>query len=113
MAILNPQTIAPTGTTITFVAAAAGGDSFQNNGYQKVHFKNTTGAPITVNVDTPNPDNFGVVNNALDITVTVPANAVNFTAGPFRTDRHNDANGRVQLTYPGGVTGLTVAVTNN
>ena len=110
MAILTEQKILRTGTTVTFVAAAGGGDSFQNSGTQKVRFKNGSGSPITVTVDTPNRDNFGVTDNALDITLTVPAGG-EITAGPFDTARHNDANGRVQMTYS-GVTSLTVAVTN-
>jgi hypothetical protein len=110
MAVLTEQKIAVTGTTITFAAAAGGGDSFVNTGYQKLRFINGSGAPITVTVDTPNPDNWGVVNNALDVTLTVPAGG-QITAGPFDPARHNDANGRTQLTYS-DVTSLTVAVTS-
>lgn len=110
MAILSEQKIALTGTVVTFAPAAAGGDSFVNTGYQKLRVKNAGAGPITVTVDTPNPDNFGVVGAALDITFTVAAGA-EVTAGPFDPARHNDVNGRTQLAYS-GVTSLTVAVTS-
>lgn len=111
MALLTETRIAVDGTTVPFVAADVAGDSFVNTGYQRVRFKNISAGALTVTVDTPNPDNYGVVNNVLDITLTVPANG-EISAGPFRIDRHNDAQGRVQMTYPGGVTNLTVAITN-
>ena len=107
---LTEQRIARTGTEITFAAASALGDSFVNQGYQRVRFKNTTGSPISVTVDTPNPDNYGVVNDILDVTITVPANK-EISAGPFDQGRHNDQNGKTQLTYSTNV-GLSVAVTS-
>jgi hypothetical protein len=111
MAVLAEQKIARTGTQVVPVAAAVGGDSFVNTGYQRIRAVNVSGGPLTINVDTPNPDNFGVVNNALDETINVPAGQT-IDAGPFDPARHNDANNRTQLTYPGGVTGLTIAVTS-
>lgn len=111
MSLRTPVNTAVGGTVITYAAADVAGDSYLNNGFQKVRFKNSTGAPLTVNVDSPNASNFGVVSNDNDIVLTVPANS-EITAGPFTQARHNDVNGNVQMTYPGGVTGLTLVVTN-
>ena len=109
MATINSQPRVIAGFDVVMSAASAGGDSYFNTGNERVIFKNSSGAPIVVTIDTPNPDNFGVINNALDVTVTVPAGAERYVSGPFRQDRHNDVNGKVQMTYSTQV-GLSVGV---
>ena len=111
MALLTQQNVVTGGTVITMAAATLGGDSFQNSGVQRVLLRNASGGALTVAVDAPGRDNFGVVGDEHDTEIEVPAGAI-VSAGPFRTDRYNDTNGRVQLTYPDGVTSLTIAVTN-
>lgn len=91
------------------VAAAAGGDSFPNSGYDEVVFANSGGGAITVTFAPQGTDNFGVSGTALQRQVTVPNGAVRFRVGTFNPAQFNDVNGRVQMTYS-GVTGLTVAV---
>jgi hypothetical protein len=92
------------------VAAAGGGDSFDNQGHQLFYVKNGGGGSITVTFDAPNPDNFGITDNAHDNAVAVAAGAERWI-GPFPTNRFNDANGRVQVAYT-GVTTVTVDVMN-
>lgn len=110
MAVITPQRSSYNSpAALTFTAATyPAGDSFNNNGYEKLVIKNPTGADIDVTADAPGVDNFGFSGNALDKTITVPAGATHFLWGPFQTARHNDGNGRVQLTYT--ATGLQIAV---
>lgn len=114
MAVINPQTIPAAGGQPTYTACNVGGDSIPNNGAVKLLFKNTSGGALHVTLDSPAVDNFGVSGSALDVTFTVPAGAGNAGAMPFitpdmSTRRFNDVNNRVQLTYPDGITGLSVA----
>lgn len=112
MAILTQQNNAVAGTVITMAAAAAGGDSFDNNGASRVLIRNASAGVLTVAIDAPGTDNFGVTGNEHDIPPqNIPAGGI-MILGPFRPDRFNDVNGRVQMTYPAGVTTLTVAVIN-
>ncbi len=111
MAILTEQKVVPTGLNINLGAPTVGGDSFPNGGTQKIVARNTSGGSLSILVDAPGQSNFGIVNDVHDRTVTIPA-AATVIAGPFETVRHNDTNGRVQLTYPGGITGLTIAILN-
>jgi hypothetical protein len=108
MAVLSVQKIVPGGTAPTYAAAAGGGDSYPATGGEFVHVKNGGGAPITVTVDGPNADNFGVTGDNHDAVITVP----NGGERMFRVvdmARHRDVNGSVQLAYS-GVTSVTVGV---
>lgn len=109
MAILT--VIQPTlaGVSDALVSAAGGGDSFPNDGYTVFRVNNASGGALTVRFDAPGalaPDQAASFD--ADVQVSVPAGASRII-GPF-TDkaRFNDANGRVNVTYPGGVTSLTV-----
>lgn len=107
MAVLAPQDVSLAGMADALVAAAGGGDSFDNNGQVVFVVNNGSGAPITVTFDdpnTPNPGNASQFNP--DVAVSVPAGARR-TIGPFPPFRFNDANGRVNVTYS-DVTTLTV-----
>lgn len=99
MASLATQNPSVSGVALTFANCAGGGDSFFNNGFEFLMFKNSSGAGIDVTIDAPGVDNFGFSGNALDRVVSIPNNATHFMVGPFQTARHNDANGRVQLSY--------------
>ena len=105
----NTQKPTYTGGALTPQAATyPAGDSFVNNGFEWLHIANPTGAGITITADAPGVDNFGFSGNALDKAVVVPAGATMFAWGPFPMGRHNDANGKVQLTY--SATGLMITV---
>jgi hypothetical protein len=109
MATLTVQTAVIAGTAVTFAAAAGGGDQFANSGNERVIIKNGSGAPITVTFDSPTTCSFGTTANAAhDLAVSVAAGAETMV-GPLSTDKFNDANGNVQITYS-GVTSLTIAV---
>jgi hypothetical protein len=113
MAILtvSPITLAaavPIDST-ALAAAAGGGDSFPNNGVQFLAVRNAGGAPINVTFVGQKPCSLGVAGTtAHDTVVAITNDSKVYMLGPFRTDRYNDANGRVQVSYS-GVTSLTVA----
>ena len=114
MALLNVQTVAMDGTVITFAAAAGAGDSVINSGRVELRIRNASGAPKNVTIEGPGVDNFGISHaTAFDLTVSIPAAAGGIpgekTMGPFPANRFNDAQGRVQIAYPGGETDLSVA----
>jgi hypothetical protein len=113
MAILTVGSVPhPAGLDLSddqYAAATLAGDSFPNSGSTYLFAKNSSGGALDIVADSPRPDNFGFSGNALDVTMSVPAGKTR-VFGPFPENRHNDNNNRVQLTYPGGVTGLTVKV---
>lgn len=99
MAALNGMVGTLAGAVATPIAASAGGDSIPGDGRTRLLVQNPTGAPITITVDAPNPDNFGITDNSHDVAaVSIPAGAFRLF-GPFPAERFNDANQRVQLTY--------------
>jgi hypothetical protein len=109
MAILTVQKIVPGGLEPAALAAAAGGgDSFQNTGNEFVEINNGDVSDKTVTVEAQQNCNFGVDSNDHNHAVVVTAGERRLI-GPFPTDKYNDANGRVQLTYS-AVTSVTVGV---
>lgn len=108
MAELTVQASAVAGTAITFGAAAAGGDSFNNTGANAgrviLLVKNGDASGKTVTVNSQVPCNQGFDH---DQAVTVAAGATE-AIGPFAPDRWNDSSGLVQVTYS-AVTSVTVA----
>jgi hypothetical protein len=105
MAILSVVATGGAGT-VALVAASAGGDSFQNSGTERLIVHNAAGASRRVKVlGGAQACNFGLPGTpGHDVEYTIPA-GVRWEFAPFRTDRFNDANQRVQLTYPDGVAG--------
>lgn len=101
MAQLTVQKTNLTGLDPTFVAAAAGGDTFENDGQTLFHAKNGSAAAITVTVDSIRPCNYGFDHNAV---VSVPAGGERII-GPFDRNRFGTT---VTVTYS-AVTSLTVA----
>ena len=92
----------------SLAAAAAGGDHFTNDGRKIFIVDNTSGGALTVTFDSPNADNFGVINAAHDIVQSVPAGETHYF-GPFNKGRFNDGSGFVQVTYS-SETGLNIGV---
>lgn len=114
MAVLTKQKLAVSGTTPTYAAAAAGGDSVVNDQADGsrtfLHFKNTGGSPINVILDDPNskdPGNATTFNP--DVTVAIPATTGDKLIGPIGL-RFVDGNGNTTWTYSATPTGVTVAV---
>lgn len=85
------------------VAAAAGGDQFQNNGRTTLEIANGSGAPITVTV----PRTKACDQGSLHPVTNVVGAGTTEVMGPFPIDLHNDAAGYCQITYS-GVTSLTI-----
>lgn len=105
MARLVPQPVQPTGSAVTFDAAAAGGDVFAASDGQLLVLKNTSAAAINVTLATP-----GQVEGLeiADIVVSVPAtNGERFVKVPARLVRNS--SGDANLTYSAAA-GLSVAV---
>lgn len=102
MASLTVADVNPAGVTPTFAAATSGGDQFANDGRTFIEVK-SSGAPCTVTVASQQACSQGSTHND---TITV-ASAGDKMIGPFDTNRFNDANGNVQVTYS-AVTNITV-----
>jgi hypothetical protein len=107
MADLSIQTVSIDGLNPAFAAAASGGDAFVNDGKSYVHAKNGHSSAQTVRVVSqvnPAPPGTAAANK----DISIPAGQER-QIGPFPKSAYNDANGKVQLQYPAGVTALTVA----
>lgn len=98
MAKLTVQDVTRSGLNPSYQAAAAGGDSFANNGETFFHAKNantTTARTVTIasQVTDPPPG-----TAAQDVAVSIPASGERMI-GPFPVRPFNDADGLVQVTY--------------
>lgn len=109
MAQLNPLGPTVTGPLLGAVAAAVGGDAFQNTGREVLYVKNGGVGSINVTVDSPGTCSLGVTAHANHDAVVAVAAGAERVIGPFPTRRFNDSNGNAQITYS-GVTSVTVAV---
>lgn len=105
MALLTVQQIDLDGLTPAFVAAAAGGDTFANNGRTYVHVVNGGAGASVVTVDSVSNCNQGFDHNAGG-SVAAGAEAL---FGPFPAARFNDVDELVSVTYD-VVTSVTVGV---
>lgn len=106
MAKLTTQYISSTGMAPTFAAAAAGGDTFANNGNVILYIKNGGTTAITVTVDSIEKCSHGFDHN---IEVSIPATSERMI-GPFDAARFNNkATGLTSITYSAVAT-VTVAV---
>lgn len=82
-------------------------DTVTNDGMTMLNFRSSGAelAPvITASTATAHKCSHGFSHN---VTVTVPATTGNVWVGPFPTDRFNDDDGRLTITWPASVTGLT------
>lgn len=87
-----------------FVAAAVGGDTFENIGKVALFVENTSGGPITLTIAAQRECNHGFLHNS---TIVVPNNFSGFVATELENDRFNSPLGVVSLTYSG--VGLNLA----
>lgn len=104
MALLAQQPATGAGTTPSFTAAAAGGDTFQP-GDDVILILKTSGTASTVTVASPGACNQGSTH---PLVISMPATGERHV-GPFPAQRFAGSNGLVSVTYS-SVTGLTVAV---
>lgn len=93
MANLTAQTTGVTGTTLTSVTPAAGGDTVPVGSHVLV--RNGSGASINVTVETPGNDTYGQARP--DIVTAVAAGAV-AKFGPFPADLADPVTGVVKVT---------------
>lgn len=104
MADIAVQTISRTGLETAYVAAAAGGDAFVNDGRTFFHVKNGDVSDKTVTFVTQKT----VLALAVaDLAVVVTASEERMI-GPFPTGVFNDGNNKVSVTYS-AATSVTVA----
>ena len=112
MADIAVQEVTEAGQTITFTAAAGGGDTMNWDSQLILLIKNDSGGSITVTIakqssTTKTDPNVGLVTKA-DASVAVGAGAIGMI-GPFKREGFRDsATGKIDITYS-GVTSLTVA----
>ena len=104
MAVLTVQQISLAGLEPAFVAADAEGDEFVNSGRVFLHVKNGDALAATVTIDSQAPCNYGFDHN---VEVSVPAGEERLI-GPFKRNRFNNSEGKVQVAYS-SVSNLTVA----
>ena len=105
MATLTVTTPAITGTTLTPVAAAGGGDVFPNDGGKELYINNASGSSINLTI-TPGGTPGGLTLSP--IVIAIPTGTIKLI-GYFPPGYFNNASGQVALTYS-AVTSVTVAV---
>ena len=88
-----------------YVAVTEGGDDVLNSGATFLHFVNGATQETTVTINSIKACSQGYDHNAV---VVVPVSSERMI-GLFDRGRFNDANGKLEITYAGGVTNLTVA----
>jgi hypothetical protein len=87
MAVITAQSIAETGTTISFTAVNAS-DTLTNNGNSYLRVKNGNGSNCTVTVTHVNSCDQGFTH---DMVATVPATTGDVILGPFSIIRFGNA----------------------
>ncbi len=109
MAALTTSVVPLTGLRFDTLMAAAtvGGDDCETGAGVMLLVKNTSAGALTVTLATP--EVFDGDLALADRTVSVPA-TTGFTMIPITSRYRDPTTGRCAITYPGGVTGLTVAV---
>lgn len=105
MATLTRQQILNTGTTVTYAAAAGGGDKCLPGDTTWIEVVNGSGSSIDVTVNSQTPSNYGTDE---DLVVAVAAGATD-RIGPLPANRFAaSADGLVAWTYSSATT-ITVA----
>ena len=95
------------GLDVSYAAANADGNFFENNGKTVLLVKNASGGDITVTTDSQTNSNQGYDNDE----DAVIGNGEIGCIGKFSKNRFNDSDGNVNVTYS-GVSSVTVAVVN-
>lgn len=105
MATLTVQEASSAGIAMSFVAAAGGGDEYDNTGAEVLFVQNADASSKTVTCATQQTVDGLAVD---DRDVVVAAGAIQ-AIGPLPTSAYNDGSNRVQVTYS-DVTSVTVCV---
>jgi hypothetical protein len=104
LADLTIQSIAVSGTTVSFVPASVAGDAFVNEGRTFLYVQNNDDASHTVTINSVTQCDQGFDH---DVVVSVAA-GVDKMIGPFLPSRFNDTSRKVSVTYD-SVDGVIVA----
>jgi hypothetical protein len=105
MALLTYQPIKTTGSTPTFAAATATGDTVPPDNGGLLYFKNAGTAATTITIATPGNTKYGAAIPNVDVPVAAGAEGV---IGPLPFDLGDFGDGLVHLTYSSAAS-LTVA----
>lgn len=105
MALLSAVTASLQGTTVTYAAAGAGGDTFAYGRNTEFRVKNGSGGSITVTLVVPGNTQFGQAQPDLPITIGA---GVEKSIGLAR-GLVDGATGTISVTYS-AVTSVTVAL---
>jgi hypothetical protein len=106
MALLTPQTAKITGTTVTYAAADAAGDTLAPSGRVCLHVRNGGTAAITATVTTPGNTRWGQSDPDIPVSVAAGAEAA---IGPFPAELGDPATGLVGVSYSAAAS-VTVAL---
>ena len=111
MAELTLQQITEAGGSVTYSAAAGGGDTADNGGSTFLHIKNggaeeSLTATITAQTTSVDSSIYGDLTKA-NASIVIVAGGEAFI-GPFKPSAFNDGNGEIAITYS-GVTSVTIA----
>lgn len=105
MALLPTQQVAITGTTVTFQAAAGGGDTLTPDDRTCLELKNASGGNITATIAVPGSF-YG--QPLADVAIVVPLTSGHVRIGPLGPALADPTTGLITVTYS-GVTSLTAA----
>jgi hypothetical protein len=107
MAKLTVQKQSLDGLNPTLAAADAAGDTFPNDGKTYFEVKNGSAGAVTITANSVQACNFGFDH---DVAVSIAAGGA-VRLGPFPTNRFNDTNGEVSVTYSAATSVTVAAVT--
>ena len=110
MAELTIQQITEAGDSVTYSAAAGGGDTADNGGSTFLNIKNGGGGTITATItaQTTSVESsiYGDLTKA-NASIAIESGAEAFI-GPFKRSAFNNNDGAIAITYS-GVTSVTIA----
>ena len=110
MAELTIQQITEAGGSVTYSAAAGGGDTADNGGSTFLHIKNGGGSEVTVTItaQTTSVESsiFGDLTKA-NASIAIAGSGEAFI-GPFKPSAFNNSDNEIAITYS-GVTSVTIA----
>lgn len=90
-----------------YTECAVGGDVCPNDGHTFLHLINGHNAVQNASIDSKVKCDQGVDDDILSGDIAITAGQM--MIGPFDRGRFNNAAGQIEITYPKGVTALTIA----
>ena len=90
-----------------YVSADVGGDVCPNDGYTFLHLINGSGGELDVQIDSQVKCDQGVIDHNLSGKIAITTGQM--MIGPFDKGRFNNSSGQIEISYPSGITSLTIA----